>query len=138
MTIAMLSLAGIPGTVGFIGKFQLIHALVDGNYTWLAIVLVIGSMISLGYYLRVIAAVWMRAPVAQPLAAGAGVGGGLAPIAGGSPEADPVAQTVDPFAIRAIMFVAIAFSAAVIFFGIFPQPLFDLASHAAQGFGALL
>ena len=55
MTIAMLSLAGIPGTVGFIGKFQLIHALVDGGYTWLAIVLVIGSMISLGYYLRVVA-----------------------------------------------------------------------------------
>ena len=48
MTIGMLALAGIPGTVGFIGKFQLIHALVDGQYTWLAIVLVIGSMISLG------------------------------------------------------------------------------------------
>ena len=31
MTIAMLALAGIPGTVGFIGKFQLIHALVDGT-----------------------------------------------------------------------------------------------------------
>src|ERR1700759_2374349 len=77
ITISMLALAGIPGTVGFIGKFQLIHALVDGNYTWLAIVLVIGSMISLGYYLRVIAAVWMRAPVAEPLAAsGAGAGGG--------------------------------------------------------------
>src|SRR5205085_11697296 len=53
MTIGMLALAGIPGTVGFIGKFQLIHALVDGDYTWLAIVLVAGSMISLGYYLRV-------------------------------------------------------------------------------------
>ena len=49
-----------PGTVGFIGKFQLIHALVDGDYTWLGIVLVIGSMISLGYYLRVVAAMWMR------------------------------------------------------------------------------
>ena len=66
MTIAMLALAGIPGTVGFIGKFQLIHALVDGDYTWLAIVLVIGSMISLGYYLRVVAAMWMRAPVPRP------------------------------------------------------------------------
>ena len=60
MTVAMLALAGIPGTVGFIGKFQLIHALVSGYYTWLAIVLVIGSMISLGYYLRVVAAIWMR------------------------------------------------------------------------------
>ncbi len=91
MSIAMLALAGIPGTVGFIGKFQLIHALVDGGYTWLAIVLVIGSMISLGYYLRVIAALWMRDEVPAP---GPGIRsalmgrGGLAPIAGGSPEAD--------------------------------------------------
>ena len=92
MTIAMLSLAGIPGTVGFIGKFQLIHALVNGDYTWLAIVLVIGSMISLGYYLRVVAAMWMSRPVPAPVPAPASgpsaAAGGLAPIAGGSPEAD--------------------------------------------------
>jgi NADH-quinone oxidoreductase subunit N len=142
ITIAMLALAGIPGTVGFIGKFQLIHALVAGNYTWLAIVLVIGSMISLGYYLRVIATIWMRTPVSAALAAGAtagaGAGGGLAPIAGGSPDADPPPQTVDPFAHREIALVAVVFAAAVIFFGIFPSPLFNLAAHAAQGFGALL
>ena len=47
LTIAMLALAGVPGTAGFIGKFQLIHALVAGHYTWLAIVLVVGAMISL-------------------------------------------------------------------------------------------
>jgi NADH-quinone oxidoreductase subunit N len=92
MTIGMLALAGIPGTVGFIGKFQLIHALVAGDYTWLAIVLVIGSMISLGYYLRVVAAIWMR--TGAPRAVGAvavaagGADGGLAPIAGASQEAD--------------------------------------------------
>ncbi len=67
MTIGMLGLAGIPGTVGFIGKFQLIDALVSGDYTWLAIVLVVGSMISLGYYLRVVATIWMRPPVAVPV-----------------------------------------------------------------------
>jgi NADH-quinone oxidoreductase subunit N len=163
ITIAMLSLAGIPGTVGFIGKFQLIHALVDGGYTWLAIVLVIGSMISLGYYLRVIAAIWMRAPVPAPLAGTAGADGGgaaLAPIAGGSPEAAPP-QPADaggsatglgtgpgPGPGRSgvlasiphpdIAVVAVLFAAAAIFFGIFPSPLFNLASHAAQGFGALL
>ena len=72
MTIGMLGLAGIPGTIGFIGKFQLIDALVSGAYTWLAIVLVIGSMISLGYYLRVVATIWMRPPVAAPVPAAAG------------------------------------------------------------------
>ena len=60
LTIAMLSLAGIPATVGFIGKVYLIDALVDGGYTWLGVVIVIGSMISLAYYLRVVAAIWMR------------------------------------------------------------------------------
>jgi NADH-quinone oxidoreductase subunit N len=139
ITISMLALAGIPGTVGFIGKFQLIHALVDGNYTWLAIVLVIGSMISLGYYLRVVATIWMRAPVTAPLAAPAGADGGgrLAPIAGGSPESDDAPAASGPFAHPAATVVAMVSAAAVIFFGIFPSPLFNLASHAAQGFGLL-
>jgi NADH-quinone oxidoreductase subunit N len=87
MTIGMLALAGIPGTVGFIGKFQLIHALVAGDYTWLAIVLVIGSMISLGYYLRVVAAMWMRGGAPFPVGAPAGPRA-FAPIAGASPETD--------------------------------------------------
>ena len=60
MTLAMLGLAGIPATAGFIGKFYLIDAAVDGDYTWLGVVIVIGSMISLAYYLRVIAAMWMQ------------------------------------------------------------------------------
>ncbi|MFZ0043361.1 MAG: proton-conducting transporter membrane subunit, partial [Solirubrobacteraceae bacterium] len=158
MTIAMLSLAGIPGTVGFIGKFQLIHALVNGDYTWLGVVLVIGSMISLGYYLRVIAAVWMRPAVPSPgpgfaVVRGslAGDGGGrLAPIAGGSPEADgePGATVVRPRAgspggaalavpYPECVFVAVIFAAACIFFGIFPSPLFNLAAHAGHALTGL-
>jgi NADH-quinone oxidoreductase subunit N len=91
LTVAMLSLAGIPGTIGFVGKFQLIHALVDGNYTWLAIVLVIGSMISLGYYLRVIATMWMGASPAEDAAVYSPGGITLAPIAGGSGESPALA-----------------------------------------------
>ena len=65
MTLAMLGLAGIPATAGFIGKFYLIDAAIDGDYAWLGVVIVIGSMISLAYYLKVIAAMWMaEAPVA--------------------------------------------------------------------------
>ncbi|MHB8234963.1 MAG: NADH-quinone oxidoreductase subunit N, partial [Solirubrobacteraceae bacterium] len=67
MTISMLALAGIPATAGFTGKFYLIDAAVSGGYTWLGVVIVVGSMISLGYYLPVIAAMWMRgAPSTQP------------------------------------------------------------------------
>ena len=149
MTIGMLGLAGIPGTIGFIGKFQLIDALVSGAYTWLAIVLVIGSMISLGYYLRVVATMWMRPTVAAPVPAPAagGVGamsggpGDLAPIAGGSLEADEWEEGPGPLgaalAYPELVFVAVGFAAATIFFGIFPSPLFHLASHAANALGGL-
>ena len=72
LTIAMLGLAGLPGTAGFIGKLYLIEAAVDGDYTWLGVMIVIGTMISLAYYLRVIAAIWMRpAPKSAPAIAGA-------------------------------------------------------------------
>src|SRR6195952_284915 len=60
LTIAMLALAGLPATVGFIGKLYLIEALVEGDYTWLAVFIAVGTMISLAYYLRVVAAMWMR------------------------------------------------------------------------------
>jgi NADH-quinone oxidoreductase subunit N len=69
LTLSMLSLAGIPATAGFIGKFYLIDAAISGGYTWLGVVIVIGSMISLGYYLPVIAAMWMAeapTPAAPP------------------------------------------------------------------------
>jgi NADH-quinone oxidoreductase subunit N len=133
MTIGMLGLAGIPGTVGFIGKFQLIHALVSGDYTWLAIVLVIGSMISLGYYLRVIATMWMRPADTAP--EGALVGApALAPIAGGSPDADAAASAGPNLVVVA---VGVVFAAAVVFFGIFPSPLFNLAAHAGHALSGL-
>jgi NADH-quinone oxidoreductase subunit N len=128
MTVGMLGLAGIPGTVGFIGKFQLIHALVNGDYTWLAIVLVLGSMISLGYYLRVVATMWMR-PVGPRVATGEAA---LAPIAGGSPEADASSRTSPE-----VWFVAVAFAAAVIVLGIFPSPLFNFVAHAGHAFSGL-
>jgi NADH-quinone oxidoreductase subunit N len=136
MTIAMLSLAGIPGTVGFIGKFQLIHAFVDGDYTWLGIVLVIGSMISLGYYLRVVATMWMSRPepVGSPAPARLG---GLAPVAGGSPEADAALDADWPSSAQSapypeIVLVALVFGALSIIFGVAPEPLFQLAAHAGN------
>jgi NADH-quinone oxidoreductase subunit N len=128
LTIAMLSLAGIPATAGFIGKVYLIRALVNGDYTWLGVVIVVGSMISLGYYLRVVAAIWMRNTPAPALV----TANGRPVLAGGSPEAD--AQTRPQLE---VVLVAIAFAAATIFFGIVPQPLFDLANHAAASLTGL-
>ncbi len=53
-TIALLSLAGLPLTIGFIGKFYLFSAAVDGERWWLALVMVFGSGLGMVYYLRVI------------------------------------------------------------------------------------
>jgi NADH-quinone oxidoreductase subunit N len=118
LTISMLGLAGLPATVGFIGKLYLIEALVEGDYTWLAVFIAIGTMISLAYYLRVVAAMWMGAESADAVPA----------IAGASPEADPI----DPDAGRRIYLVAPALLAAagVVFFGVIPQPLVEFAEHA--------
>jgi NADH-quinone oxidoreductase subunit N len=121
LTISMLALAGLPATSGFIGKLFLIEALVEGGYTWLAVFIAIGTMISLGYYLPVVAAMWMG-PKAEPAP-------GAAPaIAGGSPEADPI----DPEAGRRLYLVgpAVLAAAATIFFGVIPQPLVEFAAHA--------
>jgi NADH-quinone oxidoreductase subunit N len=144
MTISMLALAGIPATAGFVGKFYLIDAAVAGGYTWLGVVIVVGSMISLGYYLPVIAAMWMgEAPDTAPIAAGA-----LPALAGGSPELDPespappaggaaAAETPSGAMQPEVVFVAILAAGATIFFGIIPEPLFQLVRGAGSALGLL-
>ncbi len=151
MTISMLALAGIPATAGFIGKFYLIDAAVAGGYTWLGVVIVIGSMISLGYYLPVIATMWM-----SPSPAGAtgqtdrpAPGAGQLPaIAGGSPELDAegageegtraaVPSTTGRHAQPELVFVAVLAATATIFFGIIPQPLFNLVHGVGSALGLL-
>ena len=109
MTISMLALAGIPATAGFTGKFYLIDAAVSGGYTWLGVAIVIGSMISLGYYLPVIAAIWMRErPGARPALASPrrrrARPGPLPVLAGGSPELD---EQPRPQAQPEVLFVAV-------------------------------
>ncbi len=54
MTVALLSLGGIPPAAGFFGKFFLFNAAVDANFVWLALVGVINAIIGLYYYLMVI------------------------------------------------------------------------------------
>ena len=138
MTFAMLSLAGIPAMAGFIGKFNLISAAVDGGVTWLGIVIVIGSMISLAYYLPVVSVMWSGGEPA-PARPQEDPRTGLPAMAGADPEADDLAIEEPVDAPRRggieVTIAATLLGLATLVFGVVPQPLFDLVDGAARGLG---
>ena len=126
MTIAMFALAGFPLTGGFTGKFFLIDASVSGDYTVLAIAIVVGSIISLGYYLRVVATMWLgRVEVQLPTSARR-----ARPVAGWSPEAAARAQPE-------VTFVAVLCAVAIIAAFVYPDPLFDVARDVGSSLSNL-
>jgi NADH-quinone oxidoreductase subunit N len=106
LSVCMLSLLGFPGTVGFIGKWYILTATVAEGQLILPVILVVTSVLSAGYYLPVIMAMYMRpSPSANRHEAV-----GLSPTAAG----------------------AIALSVvAVLVFGLWPSGLLDLAGASA-------
>jgi len=60
MTLALLSLVGIPPLAGFAGKLAVFSAIVDADLLWLAVLIAVNTVVSLAYYLRVIAAMHLR------------------------------------------------------------------------------
>lgn len=62
LTIFLLSLTGIPATIGFIGKFYLFAAVIRGQFYLLAVVGVLNSVVSLYYYLRPIRKMFFEMP----------------------------------------------------------------------------
>jgi NADH-quinone oxidoreductase subunit N len=71
-SLFLLSLAGIPPTAGFFGKWFIFKAAIDAGLYWLAIVALVNSVIAAYYYLRVLVYMYMRepaagAPVAVPM-----------------------------------------------------------------------
>ena len=122
LTIAMLALAGLPPTAGFIGKLYLFQALVEADWTWLGVMIAIGTMISLVYYMRVVAMVWM------------------APASDASLQVPAGEPGVDLESSRRwyLILPAVLGSAAVVFFGIIPQPLVEFAQHAGNALSAYI
>jgi NADH-quinone oxidoreductase subunit N len=106
----LLSLAGIPLTAGFIGKFYIFSIGVEGELWFLLTMLIIGSAIGLYYYLRVIYT------MLQPAVAGL--------------KDDPAAGTL-PFGTHAVM---AAMTLAIIWLGVYPQPLIDTLQSLASVF----
>ena len=67
MFVFMLSLAGIPLTAGFAGKFQIFKSAVDHGFIWLAIIGVLNSVVSIYYYLRMVVVMYMQPATAESL-----------------------------------------------------------------------
>ena len=105
MTIFMLSLAGLPPTVGFYAKLSVLQSLVSTNvegYLWLAIAAVVLSLVGAYYYLRVIKVMWFDEPL----------------------DIRPIVSTAD---VRAVMSLN---GIAVLAFGILPGGLMTLCVRA--------
>lgn len=62
MTVAMCSLAGIPLTAGFFGKFYIFGLAISLHYTWLVAIAVLMAAVGVYYYFRVIIAMYLREP----------------------------------------------------------------------------
>jgi NADH-quinone oxidoreductase subunit N len=68
MTVFMLSLAGIPSTAGFMGKYKIFVAAIDSGFVWLAVLGVINSLISVWYYIGVVVTMYMMPDAPQKTA----------------------------------------------------------------------
>ena len=66
MTILLLSLTGIPPTVGFFAKLYVLVATIDAGVAWLAVAIALNAALAAFYYLRVIVYMYMRDPEAVP------------------------------------------------------------------------
>jgi len=75
--VMMFSLAGIPPTVGFAAKLSVLEALVDAEYTALAIIAVMASLVGAFYYLRVVKVMYFDAPLHEHEITGSGISRGI-------------------------------------------------------------
>ena len=66
MAILLLSLTGIPPTVGFFAKWYVLAASVDAGLVWLAVAIVLNAALAAFYYLRVVVTMYMREPEDDP------------------------------------------------------------------------
>ena len=72
MVVFLLSLTGIPPLAGFVGKFLLFGASIDAGFTWLAVVAILNSVLSLAVYLRIVVPMYQQprdtsAPSSAPM-----------------------------------------------------------------------
>jgi NADH-quinone oxidoreductase subunit N len=67
LTIAMLSLAGIPPLAGFMAKYYLFVTAIEMKYLWLVLIAIAGSAVSVAYYFKPIVAMYLKEPTGKKL-----------------------------------------------------------------------
>ena len=103
LTVMMLSLAGIPLTAGFIGKFLVVMSAVTAQNWFLAAMIIVGSGIGLYYYLRVMVVMYM------------------------TPPETPRIDAADHWGQKVGGLMVLGAAALVLIIGVYPDPLIDLA-----------
>lgn len=104
-TIFLLSLGGIPPTAGFFGKFYVFRSAMQvPQLTWLVIVAVLNAVVSIYYYLRVVVAMYFR-------------------------DSTRPFEAPNPATTRAVLIVA---AILIVVLGIFPEPVLNWTTAAAQ------
>jgi NADH-quinone oxidoreductase subunit N len=111
MLIFMLALAGIPPTAGFMGKLYLFAAAVEGGYIVLTVIAVVMSAVSLFYYFRIVAQMYMHDGLEE----------GVVP-----------AELLRDRWTEAMIAVCVVITLAV---GIYPTPVVGWAKSAISAFG---
>jgi NADH-quinone oxidoreductase subunit N len=103
MTVSLLSLGGLPPTVGFIGKWYIFSAAVGAGYYWLAIIGVLTSVVSVFFYLRVVVMMYMADRTGAPV----------------------------PARVNMVGMAALTLSIAAIFYlGVLPAPVMNFAAES--------
>jgi NADH-quinone oxidoreductase subunit N len=105
MTLFVFALAGIPPTAGFMAKFVLFSSTIQAGMTWLAVIAVLNSALSLFYYARLVRYMYFLPPEGQ--------------------------KVRTPFPYAAALLLA---SAGVLAMGLWPDPFIKLAMEAAMVF----
>ncbi len=112
LTVFLLSLAGFPGTGGFMGKIFLLQGAADAELWVLAVILVLTTVASYWYYLRVAWFMWMR----------------------GAATEDQHALVVTPLPTQLALVAAVGL---ILYTGLFPGAALDFARASVEGLGAL-
>jgi len=109
LTLSMLSLAGIPLTVGFMGKLMIFQEAVEYGYTYLALIGIVTSIVSVYYYLRPVVAMYFHEAT------------------------EPAERTESAWGLHLTLAVT---SFGILFFGIFPSRIVDLSLDTVRSLGS--